>query len=579
MNYELCIEKESPFCYNGTKHQKNIMFKIKHITTLVWNISARIMIVSVFLILLSVGLGYVSLQSAGSYREDATLVGDTFDRASAVFRLQETLYKLVRAEKDFVLTSGEKFSDVRNEQSAIFDQSLIGLINTSVNTEEKTLLERLQSSKDRYDKNYDDAVQIFAESGSGALERVTNLSLANTEILLEAQDAYVGQLLSGQIDTAKGAVENAEINSERLRLLSLGALGAAIFVGLLIVFFINRSVRISLKAIIERLSSLSTVLRDTSTQVITTTEQNAVTAGQLATSTERQSNQAEAISNTITQTADAISGAAALAQEGSAAAVSANKIAQEGGSQVEEAFKELQRIASIITNAVGEIEALAKSTGEIGALAGEVTNIADQTNLLALNAAIEAARAGEAGRGFAVVAEEVRKLAEGSRKFADQIADRVGTAENQARATAQSSAKGAEDFRKSSETINTSLKFFEQIAGSVASANAKIQEISSSVAQQATAAEQISNTTTAISKGIEDNSKGARTLADAADQQRVVVLTLQKSIEEIDNLLIDSQALVGISSKAEQEAVPEMREPVIEEQEQAPNQEEEIQNS
>ena len=113
-------------------------------------------------------------------------------------------------------------------------------------------------------------------------------------------------------------------------------------------------------------------------------------------------------------------------------AVEASRISQEAARQADhgraatdEAIAKIGEVQQSIETLAASVALLGRRSDEIGKIVDVITSIADQTNLLSLNAAIEAARAGESGRGFAVVAEEVRKLAEGSGKAAEQIGELI----------------------------------------------------------------------------------------------------------------------------------------------------------
>lgn len=80
-------------------------------------------------------------------------------------------------------------------------------------------------------------------------------------------------------------------------------------------------------------------------------------------------------------------------------------------------FNTHQQIKSELTSALNHI----KIVKQIHMLSDTIMGITERTNLLALNAAIEAARAGEHGKGFSVVANEIRMLAEQSKKAVSEI--------------------------------------------------------------------------------------------------------------------------------------------------------------
>ncbi len=119
-----------------------------------------------------------------------------------------------------------------------------------------------------------------------------------------------------------------------------------------------------------------------------------------------------------------------------------------------------------------------KSTQGIQNIMKIITNVSDQTNLLALNASIEAGRAGEHGRGFAVVANEVRKLAEESKRnvvnSGDAIQDIVKLIDENAKVIANIS----EELEIAVIDIEGSSNSIEGISASAEEQTASMEEIS-----------------------------------------------------------------------------------------------------
>lgn len=108
-----------------------------------------------------------------------------------------------------------------------------------------------------------------------------------------------------------------------------------------------------------------------------------------------------------------------------------------------------------------------------------IFSISSQTNLLALNASIESARAGEAGKGFAVVADQIRNLAEESRKETENIAKILEELSDGTNAASDAVTQSVEAAQVQNDMIQNASESFSGMSGNMSKMIENIEHMDS----------------------------------------------------------------------------------------------------
>ncbi len=286
----------------------------------------------------------------------------------------------------------------------------------------------------------------------------------------------------------------------------------------------------------EHLQSSSQHLAAISEQ--TTAQANEVNHAikQVATGASEQVMQLEESTNIIRDVAAAINQTEKLSEEISDNARETAKEGESGLVKVEQLEETSEKFIELSAHVANQVESTKKEFQRISSIIKTIEEIAENTNLLALNAAIESARAGEAGRGFAVVANEVRKLAERSKKEAQNIQQLMSVMNKEMEKLVADTSKFNHYRQVQGESVTLTKNAFVNIVSHVNGITNKIEEILQAVQNVYKSNQTLTSKIDEIHSISEQSAGAAEEVSASSESQMEAVSQVNEAAFELSNI-------------------------------------------
>lgn len=219
----------------------------------------------------------------------------------------------------------------------------------------------------------------------------------------------------------------------------------------------------------------------------------------------------------------------------------------------EEKISELQKSMDVLKEMIREVNDvfahLTSKIHETNGYAESIKEITSQTNLLALNASIEAARAGEAGKGFSVVAEEIRKLAETTKRTTENITTNLSEVNQTSTLAVEKINESSAKFKDSAETTSMVADYFAQLNNTVSAFYNKFSSFEKLVEDIKDKSNHVEVSTTELAAVIQEASAGLQEMSATIETISEDNLEIASNIKDLSGNAEKIKTAINVESQ------------------------------